>query len=251
MGARRYGPETGRFLQRDLYHNALADLSLATDPLTQNRYSYAGCNPVSFIETDGHEFEWTNADAYWCAANLTNKKCAGVSALAVRAYGAMGSLQDARLLSVNRPENTADAFRHCFWIGAVALKYGQSTARDVGFNHEWRRAGPGETTREWRQKLVMDVHNNTVGMRFARDIGGRGGGNATGKNLDRLIARCWRATQGGGRGPKLWVLDRGQNLRLAAGADRYGRLVGASVAARYYANFARYVYENMDEYPNP
>ena len=54
MGARHYGPDTARFLSQDFYRNALADLKLATDPLTQNRYSYAGCNPVSFTETDGH-----------------------------------------------------------------------------------------------------------------------------------------------------------------------------------------------------
>ncbi len=55
MGARRFGPGTSRFLQEDIYSDALGDLGLATDPLTQNRYSLAGGNPVSFIEIDGHE----------------------------------------------------------------------------------------------------------------------------------------------------------------------------------------------------
>ncbi|MEV4315002.1 DNRLRE domain-containing protein [Actinocrispum sp. NPDC049592] len=54
MGARRYGPNVGQFQQRDAYRNALADLGLALDPLTQNRYSLAGGNPVSFVEYDGH-----------------------------------------------------------------------------------------------------------------------------------------------------------------------------------------------------
>lgn len=54
MGARRFGPDTARFLQQDLFHGALSDLSLSLDPLTQNRYSLAGGNPVSFIEWDGH-----------------------------------------------------------------------------------------------------------------------------------------------------------------------------------------------------
>jgi RHS repeat-associated protein len=54
MGARRYGPETGRFLQEDMFQGALADLGLSLDPLTQNRYSLAGGNPVSFVEMDGH-----------------------------------------------------------------------------------------------------------------------------------------------------------------------------------------------------
>ncbi len=54
MGARRFSPDTSRFLQADLYRGALSDLSLSTDPLTQNRYALAGGNPVSFVELDGH-----------------------------------------------------------------------------------------------------------------------------------------------------------------------------------------------------
>lgn len=54
MGARRYGPDVGRFLQSDYYRGALDDLDLSTDPLTNNRYGFAGGNPVSFVEIDGH-----------------------------------------------------------------------------------------------------------------------------------------------------------------------------------------------------
>ncbi len=53
-GARQYGPQTGRFLQQDVYMGALSDLSLSLDPLTQNRYGLAGGNPISFVEGDGH-----------------------------------------------------------------------------------------------------------------------------------------------------------------------------------------------------
>jgi RHS repeat-associated protein len=54
MGARRYGPDVGQFLQEDVFKDALGELGLSTDPLTQNRYSLAAGNPVSFIEADGH-----------------------------------------------------------------------------------------------------------------------------------------------------------------------------------------------------
>ncbi|MCF6376449.1 Ig-like domain-containing protein [Nocardioides KLBMP 9356] len=54
MGARRYGLDTGRFLQEDMFQSSLGDLGLSTDPLTQNRYALAGGNPVSNIEIDGH-----------------------------------------------------------------------------------------------------------------------------------------------------------------------------------------------------
>src|SRR5262249_45376790 len=54
MGARRYDPGAQRFLQLDQFQGALADLALATDPLTQNRYDLAASNPLSAIEWDGH-----------------------------------------------------------------------------------------------------------------------------------------------------------------------------------------------------
>ena len=54
MGARRFSPDVGRFMQRDQYLGALSNLGLGSDPLTQNRYSLAGGNPLSFIESDGH-----------------------------------------------------------------------------------------------------------------------------------------------------------------------------------------------------
>jgi YD repeat-containing protein len=54
MGARRFGPDLGSFLQQDMFEGALGDLGLTTDPLTQNRYALAGGNPLSFVEFDGH-----------------------------------------------------------------------------------------------------------------------------------------------------------------------------------------------------
>ena len=55
MGARRFGPAVSSFLQEDLYEGALENLSLGEDPVTANRYSLAGGNPVGFTEADGHE----------------------------------------------------------------------------------------------------------------------------------------------------------------------------------------------------
>jgi RHS repeat-associated protein len=54
MGARHFSPDTGRFLQDDMYEDALGDLGLSEDPLTSNRYALAAGNPVSFVEVDGH-----------------------------------------------------------------------------------------------------------------------------------------------------------------------------------------------------
>lgn len=54
MQARRYRPDTGRFLSQDRYQAAQGDVNLQADPLTQNRYAFAGGNPTNNIEFDGH-----------------------------------------------------------------------------------------------------------------------------------------------------------------------------------------------------
>jgi RHS repeat-associated protein len=73
MGFRDYDPGLNQFLSRDLYNGALADLTLATDPWTNNRYAFTGGNPITGIELDGHCYVTetgvcvgtaTKADAY-------------------------------------------------------------------------------------------------------------------------------------------------------------------------------------------
>ncbi|WP_116641141.1 DNRLRE domain-containing protein, partial [Streptomyces scopuliridis] len=54
MGFRDYSPGLNRFTTRDMYNGALADMNLGADPFTGNRYAFAGGNPTSFVELDGH-----------------------------------------------------------------------------------------------------------------------------------------------------------------------------------------------------
>jgi RHS repeat-associated protein len=54
MGFRDYSPGLNRFLTRDSYTGALADLNLGVDPWTSNRYAFAGGNPITGVEIDGH-----------------------------------------------------------------------------------------------------------------------------------------------------------------------------------------------------
>lgn len=54
MQARAYRPDVGRFLTQDRFESASGDFALQSDPLTQNRYAFAGGNPVSRVEWDGH-----------------------------------------------------------------------------------------------------------------------------------------------------------------------------------------------------
>ncbi|TCM48854.1 RHS repeat-associated protein [Kribbella sp. VKM Ac-2568] len=56
MGFRDYSPGLNRFLTRDAYNGATADLNLGPDPWTSNRYAFAGGNPITGIELDGHCF---------------------------------------------------------------------------------------------------------------------------------------------------------------------------------------------------
>ena len=62
MGARRYNPTAGRFLQQDVYYNSLDNLGLSQDPLTANRYLFTGANPVNYVELDGHSPTFEGAD---------------------------------------------------------------------------------------------------------------------------------------------------------------------------------------------
>lgn len=54
MGFREYNPGLNRFLSRDYYNGALKDLALGTDPWNTNRYAFAGGNPITRTELDGH-----------------------------------------------------------------------------------------------------------------------------------------------------------------------------------------------------
>ncbi|WP_165949444.1 RHS repeat-associated core domain-containing protein, partial [Kribbella turkmenica] len=54
MGFREYNPALNRFLSRDYYDGALKDLALGSDPWNTNRYAFAGGNPITGIELDGH-----------------------------------------------------------------------------------------------------------------------------------------------------------------------------------------------------
>jgi RHS repeat-associated protein len=77
MGFRDYNPGINRFLSRDMYTGALADLNLGLSPWTNNRYAFTGGNPITLIEHDGHEprpwhdpnfnSDTFDYDTYWAA----------------------------------------------------------------------------------------------------------------------------------------------------------------------------------------
>jgi RHS repeat-associated protein len=60
LGPRQYDPKTARFTTPDQFVGASLDLGLGTDPLTGNRYLFAGANPVAFYE-NGYFPCWHNS----------------------------------------------------------------------------------------------------------------------------------------------------------------------------------------------
>ena len=54
MGARTYDPNINSFVSRDAYSGAGANTSLTTDPYNASSYAFAGGNPISNVEQDGH-----------------------------------------------------------------------------------------------------------------------------------------------------------------------------------------------------
>ncbi|MFE4415428.1 DNRLRE domain-containing protein [Streptomyces sp. NPDC056821] len=55
MGFRDYDPAINRFISRDMYNGAEADMNLGADPATASRYAFTAGNPVNSIEIDGHQ----------------------------------------------------------------------------------------------------------------------------------------------------------------------------------------------------
>lgn len=65
MQARPYAPNMGRFLTQDRFEDPNRDLAIQSDPLTQGRYTFAGGNPTSRVEFDGH-FSGNEGGAQMC-----------------------------------------------------------------------------------------------------------------------------------------------------------------------------------------
>ncbi|PAZ13713.1 sugar-binding protein [Streptomyces sp. SA15] len=136
MGFRTYDPGLNRFLTRDMYGGALADMGLSTDPFTGNRYAFAGGNPVSFVEIDGHLFGLSWSDIGHAALDVVGLiPVVGEAADLANCgwYAAEGEYLDAALSCAS-----AIPFAGYGATAAKAAKYGDEalealdTASDVG-----------------------------------------------------------------------------------------------------------------------
>lgn len=137
MGFRTYDPGLNRFLTRDMYGGALADMGLTTDPFTGNRYAFAGGNPVSFVEIDGHLFGMSWSDIGHLALDVVGLIPA-VGEIADLAncgwYAAEGNYVDAGLSCAS-----AIPFAGYGASAAKAVKYGDEVIDAVDAANDVRR----------------------------------------------------------------------------------------------------------------
>jgi hypothetical protein len=176
MGARRFGPDMGQFLQADIFYGALADLGLALDPLTQNRYSLAGGNPISFVEIDGHMLI---ADGGGGAASSTSPSQTPARQPDYRSGDSCAERLDCSIEDFNKmPLAERQEFVHEF-----TRRYGEKYRFQGWFNNidgvirlfkDNGEAKPGQWT-SWVDSSIL--HGFERGMAIAEGKGGGDQGN--------------------------------------------------------------------------
>jgi RHS repeat-associated protein len=90
--AREYRPDIQRFLTQDRFEAAGADLNLATNALTSDRYAFVAGNPTSRTDTDGHDPNAIETDCVKSGA----KNCGTRVALASAAQSGPAALAAAQ-----------------------------------------------------------------------------------------------------------------------------------------------------------
>ena len=119
MGARSFNTAADSFLQPDLYHGAVDNLGLSSDPLTQNRYSFAGGNPLSFVESDGHMVAADGGGGAWTGPADNNTTQSSTSSSS--SGGGGGGHKDCGILGLG-----------CTWIGQQTSQFVQGVGDGLG-----------------------------------------------------------------------------------------------------------------------
>lgn len=147
FGARTYSPINATWLTPDTADpgGSLTDLSIGTDPLTANRYSYVNGDPINYIDPSGHR---ACDDARHCE-KPRSPQGRGPSTTPVTVGGRTHYLTDTQLVRAN-------------------VRLGGSS--NCGISRE------GAVTRWYPQHgacgVMVAVHSNSIRQRVANGLGG-------------------------------------------------------------------------------
>jgi len=82
--------------------------------------------------------------------------------------------------------DTADAFRHCAWSGAITQRVGEARAERITTRHE--TAAPGRDSLQGYAEMGMDLANNATGRSVGSQANSEGGSDTWGWIIDRCYS---------------------------------------------------------------
>ena len=218
MGFRDYSPGLNRFLTLDLYNGALSDLSLTTDPWTNNRYAFGAGNPLSQVEIDGHG--WFDDAVDWVKDNASDVGHAALDVAGlVPVVGEAADLANAAWYAAegdhaNAALSAAAAIPFAGW-GASAVKAGKYAVKGAeAIQGATKAADAGKSAAKTASKAADAGANGAktapapkpapkAGSGSGGQPSGAGGGKAggtasTGKQVSGSGSGGGRAANGGG-----------------------------------------------------
>jgi RHS repeat-associated protein len=203
MGARRYGPALGQFLQEDAFDSALDDVGLSVDALTNNRYALAAGNPISYVEADGHMPMYESGTA----AKADNEARGAVARGEASPGGSTGPVTDASSGG-----------------GYPTLSAGSSSASSSS-GAEPDVAAPRRTLRDSQQDAVREMAGGSARLASQLGQGGSGlggfaGPRSSGGGFSGGAGRTRRVPEAGSRTPSTEPLTRNSRLPAIRG---YGK----------------------------
>ncbi|MEV4348791.1 DNRLRE domain-containing protein [Actinoplanes sp. NPDC049596] len=216
MGFRDYDPGINQFLSRDSYNGALDDLGLAADPYTGNRYAFAGGNPISNVELDGHNWLSDAADK--------------VGNFVKDAAGAIGSDgKDAATGIAQVAYDTAVGGNPL--VSKETSDAAKGRAKERGEGLKKTLSNPGQAVQDWSDRLTADVKSGHPGAAaghllfdaFSIAAGGGGGGAAKAGAAGKTAGAAGKAGKAGDAARAGGAADSaGSRLTASVGKDCVG-----------------------------